>query len=366
LDSSDDDVRPNSTMASPFVKLPLRVEDGAMYWQRRSCSTPYAVEEQGIEEEEAAVEEEVCFWRRDQTSFLFPVEDPEWKGLASALLEEAPPKEEDGGRDDGDHDGGGGGDRSASSSSPSSTNLRIRAERLAEIVAESGGDPEVARHVAALTNAPHRPKLLTNADLRAVPPMLYQQLVFPPVSGLFYSFDPDRYAADSKVDSGIYSYQDAGGHWVRWKGRKADSAVKFSPCHLLLAMLELTKADRCDDDDHDDDDDILHKCVLMASVSALALVRESGNCATKVTLPFVVHYGGEWANLFTLTVERGGGGDSESCPVIRKLVVADMSDPTQRATMVAYLAVMLHRLMVDIRANDNLRALRLNLSSIPP
>jgi hypothetical protein len=361
-------------MESPFVKLPLRVEDGAMYWQRRSPRSTSAddVEEQVIEEEAAAAAaaaavEEVCFWRRDETSYLFPVEDPEWKELASALLEEAPPKEEDGGRDDEDDDGGGGSERSASSSSPPSTNLRIRAGRLAELVAESGGDPEVARHVAILTNAPHRPKLLKSADLRAAPPMLLQQLVFPPVSGLFYSFDPDRYAADSKVDSGIYSYQDASGKWVRWKRLKADSAVKFSTYHLLLAMLELTKkADRCDDDDHDDDDDdILHKCVLMASVSALALVRESGY-DTKVTLPFVVHDGGEWANLFTLTVERRRGGqDSESCPVIRKVLVADMSDPTKRATMVAYLAVMLHRLMADIRANDNLRALRLNLSSIP-
>jgi hypothetical protein len=361
-------------MESPFVKLPLRVEDGAMYWQRRRCSTPYAVEVQGIEDEAAAAAaaaaEEVCFWRRDETNYLFPDDNPEWKERASALLEEIPPKEEeDGGRGDGDgdDDGGGGGDRSASSSSPPSTNLQIRAGRLAELVAQSGGDPEVARHVAALTNAPHRPKLFKSTYPRAAPPMLLQQLVFPPVSGLFYSFDPDRYAADSNVDSGIFSYQDASGKWVRWYGLKADSAVKFSPCHLLLAMLELTKADRCDDDDHDDDDDdILHKCVLMASVSALALVRESGSCATKVTLPLVVHYGGEWASLFTLTVERRGGGHSESCPVVRKLLVADMSDPTKRATMVAYLAVMLHRLMVDIRANEKLRALRENLSSILP
>jgi hypothetical protein len=357
-------------MESPFVKLPLRVEDGAMYWQRRRPRSPSAdaAEEQGIEEEEAVAEEEVCFWRRDETSYLFPVEDPEWKKLASALLEEVPPKkEEDGGRGDGDDHGGGGSERSASSSLPSFTNLQIRAGRLAEIVAESGGDGEVARHVAALTNAPERPKLLRSDDLRAAPPMLLQQLVFPPVSGLFYSFDPDNYAADSKVDCGIFSYQDASGKWVRWNGLKADSAVKFSPCHLLLAMLELTKkADRCEDDDHDDndDDDILHKCVLMASVSALALVRESGSCAAKVTLPLVVHYGGERASLFTLTVERRG--HSESCPVVKKLLVADMSDRTKRATMVAYLAVLLHRLMVDIRANDNLRALRLNLSSIPP
>jgi Protein kinase domain len=137
------------------------------------------------------------------------------------------------------------------------------------------------------------------------------------------------------VYTGIFTYKDRHGNRKQLTGVKPDAAVKFSEQHLVLAMLELKKAG------HNQND--MQKCVLMTSISALALVREG--VVNSVTIPFVVNVG-MIASLYTTTVEH-----DTACPAITIVFQANMSDQSNTAQIVAYLAVILHKLKQDVSAS---------------
>jgi Protein kinase domain len=291
-------------MAS-FIDLPLQVRDGCIYFQK--LSAPSGAPNQ-------AVIEEVLVWHRE--SFFFLDEGSTWKALAHELLDLG-----------------------------EGSSKKIKESELVRLVKNLGGDEMCARHVSLISNA-KRPKLRTP---KLSPEMAYQQLIFPPITCLFYSFDPDLYAADSMACTGFFTYKDQEGSPVRLMAIKPDAAVKISKKHLVLAMLELKKKGP-----HKGD---MQKCVLMSSISALALLREGG--LSNVTIPIVVN-DCELAHLYSISVDT----DNE-CPEIKLILSANMSDENETAEMVAYLAVMIVKLMQGLKESSNGMRFRRRLDMVP-
>jgi Protein kinase domain len=290
-----------------FVELPLQVKaDGIYYYRLNQTSGPTAAS--NVSASTGTIE--TCIWRRNQR-FVIWTEDSSWKKLAYGLLNKGP---------------------------------KVDEKILVELIQANGGYENGARHLAAMANTPR----LKLKNPESSPEMLYQQLIFPPLSGLFYSYDPDLYAADTTVYTGIFTYKNQFGHRAPLAGVKPDAALKFSKQHLVLAILELKKRglDQID----------MQTCVLMSSISALALVRSAG--LDSATIPFVVN-NCEAAILFINTVRKGS-----ECPRIQKIFEADMSEQGEVAVMVAYLAVILNTLKQDIAASPSARRLRSNLNNL--
>jgi hypothetical protein len=313
--------------ADYIVDLPLQVKDDGIYWNNSSSGS--AVESNDL----VVNEEEICIWRRHQQCVILNEDrNPSpWYDRTRPLLLCTHAKQEEGGR----------------------TTYKINEAKLLEIIrSHKGSNASCAKHVAMISND-HRPTL---ALPFASPATLLQQLVFPPITGLLYAFDPELYAADSVVYTGIYTFKDRDGHRAPLTGTTVDAALTFSDQHLVLAMLELDKAaGRA----HDHDDSmIMQKCVLLTSLSALALAREGG--IRSVAIPFVVNVG-VLASLYTTTVEQQQPGSA--CPAVTVVFQADLSDASDTARMVAYLAVILHALKRDIEASERARRLRTALST---
>jgi Protein kinase domain len=232
-------------------------------------------------------------------------------------------------------------DRGDGESAAASTN--INEDNLVKLITDSGGYKEGAQYVAEISNARRLPLKQPEAS----PEMAYQQLVFPPISGLFYSFDPERYAADSMVYNGYFTYKNEQGDSVRSIGLRLDAAVKFSNMHLAIATMELQAAGVDQDD--------LQKCVLMSSISALALLSETD--LSTVTIPFVVNTK-QLANLYTTKVAKG------KVPVIKRVFAANMFDQGETAMIVAYLAVIVNKLKQDTKASLAATTLQKSLDGI--
>jgi hypothetical protein len=229
-----------SNMAADYiVDLPLQVKDDGIFWNNSSSGS--SEESNHLVESE----EEICIWRRHQQyGFWNEDQNPSspWDDRTRHLLVCTHTKQEEGGR----------------------TTYKINEAKLLEIIrSHKGSNASCAKHVAMISND-HRPTL---ALPFASPATLLQQLVFPPITGLLYAFDPELYAAGgSAVYTGIYTYKDRDGHRAPWTGTAVDAALTFSDQgHLVLAMLELDKAaGRAHD--HHDDSRIMQKCVLLTSI----------------------------------------------------------------------------------------------------
>jgi hypothetical protein len=268
-------------------------------------------------------------WRRHYPFFIDAEESSHWQRLVDdrRLL-----------------DRGGDGD-SAAVSTTTKTTTKINEGRLVQLVTDCGGDEEGARYTAALSNARRLP--LKSPAASTV--MEYQQLVFPPLSGLFYSFDPHRYAADSMVYTGIFTYMNEQGATVGSAGFRLDAAVKLSYSHLVLAALKIT------DGNNGLDPDDMENCILVSLISALALLSVTDR--SDVILPFVVN-AGHLAFLFTTKVVRG------KVPVIKLIFIAEMFDQGETATIVAHLAVIVGKLKQDIKASPKAKILQMDLDGI--
>jgi hypothetical protein len=286
----------------PFIELPLQVKDDGIYW-RTIPSRPS--EESQLHQ--TVVGDEICFWRRHHVFKIDTEALSFWRRLVNEhmLL-----------------------DRGDGESAAASTN--INEDHLVKLITGSGGYKEGAQYVAEISNARRLPLKQPEAS----PEMAYQQLVFPPISGLFYSFDPERYAADSMVYNGYFTYKNEQGDSVRSTGFRLDAAVKFSNMHLAIATMELQAAGVDQDD--------LQKCVLLSSISALALLSETD--LSTVTIPFVVNTK-QLANLYTTKVAKG------KVPVIKRIFAANMFDQGETAMIVAYLAVIVNKLKQDTKAS---------------
>jgi hypothetical protein len=178
-------------IADHFVELPLQVkDDGIYYYRQNEPSGPSATADESV----AAGAEAICIWRRNQP-FVVWSEDRSWKELADVLL------------------------RNGS---------KVDEKKLVDLIQANGGYENGAQHLAAMSNTP-RLKLKTP---ESSPDMLYQQLVFPPLSGLFYSFDPDLYAADAKVYTGIFTYRDRLGNPTKVTRVKPDVQAALGSCDV--------------------------------------------------------------------------------------------------------------------------------------
>jgi hypothetical protein len=296
----------------PLVELPLQVKDDGIYWQNKPSGPSEESQHQTV------VGDEKCIWRRRHVFLTDKEESTFWQ----ALVEERMLLDRGGGK---------------------FPTTKINEERLVRLVTDCGGYEDGARFVAAISNA-RRMKLHGHELL---PEMAYQQLVFPPISGLFYSFDPGRYAADSMVYTSVFTYKDGQGVSVRGEGFRPSAAVKFSKQHLVMATLELEAAGGNQDD--------IQKSVLMCLISALALISDTD--LSTVTIPFVVNVD-QIAYLFTAKVIKG------KVPVIKKIFGANMCDQGNTAMIVAYLAVIVHKLKQDIQRSSKASTLQLDLDCI--
>jgi hypothetical protein len=173
----------NAMDVDPFIELPLQVKDDGIYW-RTIPSRPS--EESQLHQ--TVVGDEICFWRRHHVFKIDTEALTFWRRLVDEhmLL-----------------------DRGDGESAAASTN--INEDNLVKLITDSGGYKEGAQYVAEISNARRLPLKQPEAS----PEMAYQQLVFPPISGLFYSFDPERYAADSMVYNGYFTYKNEQGDSVR-------------------------------------------------------------------------------------------------------------------------------------------------------
>jgi Protein kinase domain len=301
-------------MDTDLVELPLQVKDDGIYWLKKPSGK--SAESQNP----TVVGDEICFWRRHHRFIIETEALTFWHRLVDEhmLLD----------RGDGE---------------AAVATTKINEDNLVKLITDSGGYKEGAEYVAAISNA----RRLTLKSAAISPEMAYQQLIFPPISGLFYSFDPDRYAADSMVYTGIFTYKNEQGVSVLSNGIRPDAAVKFSDMHLVIATMELKPAGVVKDD--------LQKCVLMSSISALALLRDTE--LSTVTIPFVLNTK-QLADLYTTNVDKG------KAPVIKKILSANMSDQGETAMIVAYLAVIVNKVKQDTRACSKAMTLQRSLDGI--
>jgi hypothetical protein len=202
---------------------------------------------------------------------------------------------------------------------------KINASALVELVEQSGGSAPLARHAADLTNL-ERPQLPFYRS-----EMLLQQLVYPPISGLIYSFKPDKYLADLKANV-AHIIADDGADDMR-----PDAAVQAGD-YYVLGTMEIKNDDRVNVDDR-------KKCVKLTSMSVLAL-REAG-VQSELTIPFLIGTC-ERAQLYITLLERG-----KEKPDVKLLLDGNLSDGKFRAHFVAYLAVLLSELFQTLKSQEN-------------
>jgi hypothetical protein len=169
----------------------------------------------------------------------------------------------------------------------------IDPDALMEHAKEVDGSSNWARYVAELTNL-DRPKVEDASGQRE---MLFQQLVFSPISGLLYCFNTSNYVAgDGLVSSGFLFSK-----FTPPKKRqsdptprslpnypftcKPDAAVLATAKKFVLATVEMKKSASVGEFDSDD----FFNCVLLTAATAVALVRRG--VAGTVLVPFVVAVG---------------------------------------------------------------------------
>jgi Protein kinase domain len=204
---------------------------------------------------------------------------------------------------------------------------KINATALAELVEQSGGSAPLARHAADLTNL-ERPRLFSYRS-----EMLLQQLVYPPISGLFYSFNPEKYLADSKAYV-AHIIEDDG------EDMKPDAAIQATDFYVLGTM-EITNFVVPSATDR-------KNCVKLTAMSVLAL-REAGVQA-ELMIPFVIGRR-DRAYLYITLLERG-----KTKPEVKLLLGTDLSDGIFRAHFVACLAVLVSELYQTLKTQEGANA----------
>jgi Protein kinase domain len=239
--------------------------------------------------------------------------------------------------------------------------VRIHKGELAKLVKDAKGSKKWARYVARLTNV-KRPEV---ENVAGQPQMLFQQLVFSPIAGLFYCFNKRTYKAGDVVSSGFrcsaLTLQRArSASAVPREEASAsrptngafafecepDAATLATPKHFVLATMELTNAAAGTINDDD-----MFKCVLMTAITAVAMVRQG--VSDRVSVPFVVNEA-ETAMLYVASMHKGW-----KAPVIESLLTADFGNLPERVHFIAHLAVLLHRLtkLVTSDGAENLNSI---------
>jgi Protein kinase domain len=241
--------------------------------------------------------------------------------------------------------------------------VRINKGELAKLVKDVNGSKKWAKYVARLTNL-KRPEV---ENVAGQPQMLFQQLVFSPIAGLFYCFNQRTYKADDVVSSGFRcsaltlqrtrsvsavpreeaSARPANGAFAC----RPDAATLATPKCFVLATMELTNA-AAGTVDYDD----MFKCVLMTAITAVAVVREG--VADRVSVPFVVNEA-EKAMLYVASMHKGW-----KAPVVESLLTADFGNLPKRVHFIAHLAVLLHRL-TKLVTSDGANSLNFILEHMP-
>jgi Protein kinase domain len=210
---------------------------------------------------------------------------------------------------------------------------KINGNALAELVEASGGSAQFAKHAAALTN-------LERPPLQCYPcKMLLQQLVFSPISGLFYSFGPDRYLADSEA----YCSHEVDGGGIVAEDIEPDAAIQATSKFYVLGTLEIDSKVGPNVSD-------MIKCVKLTSMTALAL-REAG-VNSELMIPFVLG-ACEKAQLY---INHLPGGHEK--PEVKLLLDYSLSNAEERALFVAHLAVLLSDLAQMLKTEEGSEAVR--------
>jgi Protein kinase domain len=219
----------------------------------------------------------------------------------------------------------------------------INENALAELVEASGGSAQFAKHAAVLTNL-ERPPLHPYSDPCK---MTLQQLVFSPISGLFYSFGPKRYMADSEA----YCSHDVDGGGIVAEDIKPGAAVQATEKFYALGTLEIDNKVGPNVSD-------MIKCVKLTLMSALAL-REAG-VDSELIVPFVLG-ASENAQLYVTHLPSG-----REKPEVKLLLDTNFSKVKHRALFVAHLAILLSDLAQILKTEEGLEAVRvLDLSFLP-
>jgi Protein kinase domain len=218
------------------------------------------------------------------------------------------------------------------------TDVEIDENALIKRVRDYPGSRRWARYVARLTNL-DRPEVV---NVGGQPEMLFQQLVFPPVVGLLYCFNTRTYKADDVASSGfcctaitprrknLSSPPPSPRRDVPFTC-KPDAAALATPKYLALATMEVKNASAGTFDADD-----LFNCVLLTSITAMAVVERCSAAVDFVMVPFVVNEGEE-ATLYAATMHKDW-----KAPVIKKVLTAHLHRRPDRVNLIAHLAVLLH------------------------
>jgi Protein kinase domain len=209
-------------------------------------------------------------------------------------------------------------------------NGNIDGNALVELVNKSGGDKEYARFLANVTNLYRPPIEISQSE------MACQQLVFTPISSIFYCFSPKNYCADSVVYCGPFQYTDKNKAQVCLSNIKPDAAITLTVFgHVALALMEL-KAGTSKGSEFDIVDKF--KCVQWTSISAIGLIMKG--ISNKICIPFVLNIN-ECASIYTTIVEKNAIGEiSLSVSVLGNFT---LSVTQERVKCVAFLAVLLSK-----------------------
>jgi Protein kinase domain len=216
---------------------------------------------------------------------------------------------------------------------------KLNLEILEKMIEGSGGDWDYARYVADVTHLT-RPKATKRSE------MYFQQHVYPPVSGILGCFRSAYHAANQLASSGFFCRSFTPSAKEKSEGQVRTGAAPFKcmpdaaclACEqkFVLGTMEL-KSDFVSDMDNDD----LFNCVLLTSITAVAMVGAS--VTQTVFVPFVIGMG-EAAYLYVTTYAK-----TMSKPETKQLYLADLHNLQDRVQLVSRLALLLHKLTILLK-----------------
>jgi Protein kinase domain len=219
-------------------------------------------------------------------------------------------------------------------------------QKLVDLVKACGGDTDYASFLAALSNLP-RQRL---RESRLQSEMAIQQLVYTPISGILYCFNPTHYVADSFASAGLFKYTDKDRNPCTFSNVKPDAAVTVTPRGLVvLAHMELKPINGSNAVVDD-----IRKCVMLTSLSAMGLLK-LGADDKKITIPFILNMSEvETAAVYTTIAVKNQQG--QMSVEISHLGDFNMADLKMRTECVALLAVLLSKLKNILSTAKGLRA----------
>jgi tRNA A-37 threonylcarbamoyl transferase component Bud32 len=210
---------------------------------------------------------------------------------------------------------------------------KLSLDILQKMIEDTGGDWDHARYVADVTHL-NRPKVTKRSE------MYFQQHVYPPVSGILGCFRSSYHVANQLASSGFFCKSFTPNPSDKSEGQKLtgapftcmpDAACLACEQKFVLGTMEL-KSDLVREMDNDD----LFNCVLLTSITAVAMVDK--NVTDRVFVPFVIGMG-ETAYLFVTTYAK-----TMSKPETKQLFLAELYILQERVQLVSRLALLLHKL----------------------